>query len=89
MLNTFADTEYHSGEKVYDLLKGIPDNLGSPTFIDRALKEANLSLFTEKGGDRPKFPNVLILMTDGRTNSKSEPFSNIIPSLQVKHVDHT
>lgn len=83
VLNTFGDTKYHSGEEVNNLLQGIPTKLSSPTFIDRALKEANVSLFTKEGGDRPDFPNVLILLTDGKTNEASEPFSKIIPSLEV------
>ena len=84
VLNTFADSAYYSGGSVHRLVQSIPDNLGSRTYIDRALIAANDKLFTEVGGDRPEFPNVLILLTDGRTNSKSEPFSSIIPSLEVR-----
>ncbi|XP_078345496.1 matrilin-1-like [Oculina patagonica] len=86
LLNTFGDAKYHSGEKVTSLVKGIPIKLSSPTFIDRALMEANVSLFTKEGGYRPDFPNVLILFTDGKTNKASEPFSKIIPSLEGKGV---
>ena len=89
VLHTFADTKYHSNEKVHHLIESIPAKLGKRTFIDRALKAADESLFTEEGGDRPEFPNVLILLTDGRTNPKSEPFSNIIPSLKVRPMGHT
>ena len=83
LLNTFADTEYYNRESVHDLIAGIPENLGKRTFIDRALIKANDSLFTQNGGDRSNAPNVLILMTDGRTNDESVPFSEIIPSLEV------
>jgi len=86
LLNTFADPEYYNRENVYNLIKSIPDDLGSRTFIDRALMKANDSLFTPSGGDRPDAPNTLILMTDGRTNEASVPFSDIIPSLKAKHV---
>ena len=54
------------------------------TFIDKALKLAAQRFFTEREGDRPKFPNVLILFTDGRTNENSKPFSEIIPLLNVR-----
>lgn len=84
VLNTFADSLYYSGEKVHQLIESMPDDLGSKTFIDRALKEADGTLFTEEGGDRPEFPNVLILLTDGKTNENSEPFSSIISSLEVR-----
>ena len=83
LLNTFADTEYYNSENVHNLITSIPDNLGGLTFIDRALIKANDSLFTTTGGDRPEVPNVLIMMTDGRTNKDSEPFSKIVPSLRV------
>lgn len=83
LLNTFAETEYYSAENVHSLITSIPNKLGSPTFIDRALKEANVSLFTPKGGDRPGAGNVLILITDGRTNSESEPFEGIVDALKV------
>lgn len=83
LLNTFADPEYYNRENVYNLIKSIPDDLGSRTFIDKALIKANDSLFTPSGGDRPDAPNTLILMTDGRTNEASVPFSDIIPSLKV------
>ena len=83
VLNTFAESEYYSNEKVQNLIEGIPVKLGSRTFIDRALKAADEQLYTVEGGDRPDFPNLLFLMTDGKTNPLSEPFSSVIPSLQV------
>ena len=83
VLNTFADTEYYSRENVNNLITSIPDDLGGQTYIDRALLKANDSLFTQNGGDRPEAPNVLILMTDGKTNDASKPFSEIVPSLRV------
>ncbi|KAL9968596.1 hypothetical protein ACROYT_G020705 [Oculina patagonica] len=86
LLNTFADTRYHSGASVHQLITSIPEELGGRTYIDRALKKADDALFTVPGGDRPEFPNVLILLTDGRTNVNSEPFSSIIPSLEAKDV---
>ena len=52
-------------------------------FIDRALKKANEELFTDRGGDRPEFPNVLILLSAGKTNPESKSFSATIPLLQV------
>ena len=83
LLNNFTDTKYHSGENVHSLITGLSDRTFRGTFIDRALIKANGSLFTPRGGDRPEAPNVLILMTDGKTNHRSEPFSEIVPSLRV------
>lgn len=87
--NTISDPNFHSNAAVRHQIDGFDDTLGRPTFTDRALIEANLSLFTEEGGDRTGFPNVLILLTDGQTNTASKPFSEIIPSLEVRLMGHT
>lgn len=88
ILNTFADTNYHSNEALYNRIDRIRTKLGRKTFIDRALKAANTSLFTREGGDRPDFPNTLILLTDGKTNNASQPYANIIRSLKVGPLRH-
>ena len=86
VLNTFDNSEYHNGASVDTLIRGISNSLGRRTFIDRALYAANNRLFTEDGGDRPRFPNSLVVMTDGRTNPRSAPFGPIISSLEVRQI---
>ena len=83
VLNKFADEKFYSKDAVHNLIDKIPSRLSHPTRTDRALVAANEKLFTEKGGDRPDFPNVLIVLTDGRTHRDSQPFSEIIPLLKV------
>ena len=83
VLSTFADKRFYSNADVHQFVDKMSVVLGNRTFIDKALLTANKKLFTEEGGDRPKFPNVLILLTDGRTNPKSTPFSEITPLLKV------
>ena len=83
VLNTFGDNQYHSNEAMHMLIEGINDNLNSPTRTDRALKAANDQLFTTEGGDRPQFPNSLVLFTDGRTHPDSTPYDQIVPLLEV------
>ena len=83
VLSTFANTKLHSNEAVHQFISRIPVFLGGGTFTDKALMAAADKLFIEKAGDRLKYPNVLILLTDGRTNSKSKPFSEITPKLKV------
>ena len=83
ILNTFNDSAYHSNEAVQHLIDDTSNWLGRRTFIDRALEAANRTLFTEQGGDRPTFPNVLILLTDGKTNPNSEPYGEIVGNLTV------
>ncbi|PFX22694.1 collagen alpha-3(VI) chain-like [Stylophora pistillata] len=86
ILNTFRNTNYHSNEALYNRIDSIRTELGRGASIDRALKAANTLLFTRKGGDRPDFPNTLILFTDGRTNKASRPYANTIRSLKAKNV---
>ena len=84
LLSTLADKNKYSNEAFHDHILSISVTLGTRTFIDKALKLAAQRFFTEREGDRPKFPNVLILFTDGRTNENSIPFSQIIPLLKVR-----
>ena len=84
VLSTFANHKLYSNEAVHDFLEKISVVLGDRTFTDKALRAAEKQLFTEEGGDRPDFPNVLIVFTDGRTNPASKPFSEIIPPLKVR-----
>ena len=84
VLSNFADTKFYSNEAVYQLIDKIPVHFGHHTFTDRALEAAAKYLFNETAGDRPKYPNVLILLTDGRTNSKSKKFTEITPKLKVR-----
>ena len=83
VLFSFGDSEYHSGDKVHEMIEDMPANLSSKTFIDRALITTN-NLFTEEGGgDRPGFPKMMILLTDGKTNPDSKPFKDVVLELQV------
>jgi len=86
VISTFADEEFYNKEALYRFIENIPDKRFMPTRIDRALIAASNSLFTPVGGDREKFPNVLILLTDGRTHRDSTPFAEIVPSLKAKNV---
>ena len=84
LLSTLADKNRYNNEAFHDHILSISVILGARTFIDKALKLAAEKFFTEREGDRPRFPNVLILFTDGRTNENSKPFSEIIPLLKVR-----
>ena len=84
VLSDFSNSGLYSNEAVHDFLAKISVVLGDRTFTDKALMAAAGKLFTEEGGDRPDFPNVLIILTDGRTNPASKPFSTIIPLLEVR-----
>ena len=51
--------------------------LKGKTFTDKALKQAGDDMFTPKGGDRPDKPDILIVITDGKTNPKSEKYEDL------------
>lgn len=84
VLSNFAETKFYSNEAVHQFIAEIPVFLGDRTFTDKALMAAANKLFIERAGDRQKYPNVLILLTDGRTNPKSQKFSEITPKLKVR-----
>jgi len=85
VISTFADEKFYNKEALYRFIENIPDKRSMPTRIDRALIAANKSLFTPEGGDRERFPNVLIALTDRRSHPDSTPFAEIVPSLKVSH----
>ena len=56
---------------------------GQWTRTDKALEMAAGKLFTEAGGDRKDKPNILVVFTDGKTNSGSKPYPEVLRPLQV------
>lgn len=71
------------------IVKSILDQtnkLQARTFTDRALIKANDELFTSESGDRPQAPDVLVLVTDGRTNTDSVPYDVVLAPLKEKGV---
>ena len=68
------------------IVKSILDQtnkLKGRTFTDRALIKANDELFISESGDRPQAPDVLVLLTDGRTNKDSVPYDVVLAPLKV------
>lgn len=86
ILNTFNDRAYYSNEAAHNLIENSPDELGTKTFIDRALEAANDKLFTKKGGSRAHVPKVLLLFTDGKTNPSSKPLEETVRKLKGKNI---
>ena len=57
---------------------------GRWTRTDKALEMAANKLFTVAGGDRNDKPNILIVLTDGKTNRGSKPYPEVLQPLQVR-----
>mgnify|MGYP001793611145 CR=1 FL=1 len=58
--------------------------LAEGTRTDNALALANEKLFTKDGGDRSTARNILIVITDGKTNPvKSKPYEQVLAPLKV------
>ena len=83
VISTFSNEALFTKDAVYHFVEKIPTKRFSPTRTDKALLAANNQLFTPEGGDREKFPNVLIVLTDGKTHPTSKPFAEITPLLKV------
>ena len=70
--------------RCYDkLINCIPYTSGY-TRTDVAIELANSQLFTSVGGLRSDKPNVLIVMTDGKTNTGSKPYKTVLAPLKVR-----
>ena len=80
---SFADSNYYKTKRLEDTIKSFP-YLAEGTRTDLALTLANMELFSEQGGDRPDKSDVLVVVTDGKTNpSLSQPYSAVLQPLQA------
>lgn len=80
---SFADKQFYKTKRLRKKIKSF-SYLGEGTRTDLALRLANMELFSEQGGDRPDKPNVLIVITDGRTHPVlSQPYSEVLQPLQA------
>ena len=59
---------------------------GGGTRTDRALELANSALFCPAGGDRSGVSNVLVVITDGKTNPGSKKYNLVLSPLRVSIV---
>ena len=70
-----------------DKIKGLLDKmeyLAEGTRTDKALRLADQLLFTKEGGNRPDAHDILIVVTDGKTNPiHSEPYEKVLAPLKV------
>ena len=67
-------------------MSGIIDNIpytGGGTRTDLALEMANSGLFSSGGGDRGDKPNVLVVISDGKTNHGSKAYNTVLKPLIV------
>lgn len=80
---SFADKQFYKTRRLRKKIKSFP-YLAEGTRTDLALMLANMELFSEQGGDRVDKPNVLIVITDGRTHpTLSQPYSEVLQPLQA------
>ena len=77
-----AKSEYHSLHKLQEAIKGLKYT-GGGTRTDLALKMAADQIFSAADGDRADAANVLVILTDGKTNSRSAPYVDVLKPLQV------
>ena len=53
------------------------------TRTDRALETANKDLFEQNHGERPDVPHILLVITDGKTSSRSKPYQEVLAPFKV------
>lgn len=84
LLHSLTDPEYHSVAAQVKAARNVPYLTGG-TRTDRALVKANEWFFNVKA-DRKNIPNVLIVLTDGKTSRQSEPYWKVLAPLKDKNV---
>lgn len=78
----FSEVHHQTPDAMTRLIRGIPYTSGY-TRTDIAIDLANSQLFSSAGGLRSDKPNVLIVMTDGKTNAGSKPYKTVLAPLKV------
>lgn len=68
--------------EIMNVIRSIP-YLQKGTRTDKALDKAATDLYTKEGGDREAVANVLLVVTDGRTNHESESYEEALKPLKV------
>ena len=53
------------------------------TRTDKALEKASKEMFNDAHGQRPNVPHVLVVITDGKTSSRSKPYPKVQKPLKV------
>ena len=77
--------EFYKLKRLRKKIRSFP-YLAEGTRTDLALTLADLELFSEQGGDRLDKPDVLIVITDGRTHPVlSKPYPEVLQPLQVNN----
>ncbi|XP_031569140.1 uncharacterized protein LOC116303695 [Actinia tenebrosa] len=81
----FNDAAVQNSKTLMSRVYGIKYLQGG-TRTDRALQLANSDLYSSRGGYRSNVPNVLFVLTDGKTNRGSLPYSTVLKPLLAKKV---
>ena len=77
-----AKSEYHNLSKLQAAIRALKYT-GGGTRTDLALEAAANRIFSAAGGDRQDAANVLVVLTDGKTNRGSKPYKDVLAPLQV------
>ncbi|XP_032235489.2 coadhesin [Nematostella vectensis] len=90
--NEVADTLWDFNGAENNNLKSLKDAIEKIEYLpggtrtDLALKKVNEDIFSPMGGARKDVPQVLVVITDGKTNQRSEPYSSVLQPLKDKDV---
>ena len=82
LLNKIRNPKYFDVKALQDLARTFR-YYGGGTRTDLALTKAYENYYKAEI-DRPKYKNVLIVMTDGNTNSQSAPYPQVLKPLKVR-----
>ena len=84
ILDNFTTYVSHDKEDLIALIESQPIRVTFKTRIDYGLNKVSEMLFSDKGGDRPEKPNVLVVFFDGRPYPpKKVDLDKALPPLRV------
>ena len=85
--NAFLDWNFNSdAAKNAALLKEAIKKLAykpGGTRTDKGIRKAEYEMFSRGGGERPDVPHILLVITDGKTSKRSEPYKSVLKSFKV------
>lgn len=93
MYHSKADLQFNLAKSEYHILSSLQPAIkalkytGGGTRTDLALEMAANQIFSAAGGDREDAGNVLVVLTDGKTNSASKKYKDVLAPLQVSLVE--
>lgn len=78
---------YHNNKTIKNTINNLPNKLYNTTQTNLTLIKTHNHIFHPKQNKHKK-PNILLILTNKTTTSKSTPYNKTIPPLKIKYIIH-